>query len=152
LRALPLSAARRCAHAAGVAPDAPIVLVAEMEAADLEDRARMTRLRSYERAGFRKVDPACAPYMQPDFRPIEQLANSAPRAVPLGLVVRRVGLEDERAIPAAELSAVVDAIYAMYAVHVPSMAVQPLREQARDWISRQPSFPLVPPTTSTQKT
>lgn len=146
LRALPLQTARRCASAAGAAADAPIVLVAEMEPRDPEDAARMTRLRSYERAGFTAIDPGSAPYLQPDFRPPEQLGDSPPRAIRLGLLVRRVGREHELAMPASEVAAVVEAIYAVYGVHVAAHALQPLREQAKLWTARQASFRLVPPT------
>jgi GNAT superfamily N-acetyltransferase len=146
LRALPLQTARRCAAAAGCAPGGAVVLVAEMEAPDPAEPRRMPRLRSYQRAGFRKVDPAAAPYAQPDFRASEVLAGATPRPVPLELVLRRVGREDEEAMPAAELAAVVEAIYAVYAVHVPARALDPLRAAAADWTARRESFRLLPPT------
>jgi GNAT superfamily N-acetyltransferase len=146
LRALPLGAARRCARAAGCPHGAPVVLVAEMEAPSADEPERMLRLRSYERAGFWKVDPAAAPYAQPDFRPPELLAGIEPRAVPLSLVLRRVGLEREDSMPASELAAVVASVYAVYAVHVPAAAVEPLRADAERWTARQPRFRLLPPT------
>jgi GNAT superfamily N-acetyltransferase len=146
LRALPLQTARRCAAAAGCAPGTPIVLVAEMEAPDPAEPNRMPRLRSYERAGFQKIDPAAASYAQPDFRAPEILAGATPRPVPLELVLRRVGREHASAMPAAEVAAVVEAIYAVYAVHVPVLALDPLRVAARDWTARHPSFRLLPPT------
>ena len=147
LRALPLQTARRCAAAAGrVAQGAAIVLVAEMEAPDPAEPERMLRLRSYERAGFRKVDPAAAPYAQPDFRASEVLAGATPRPISLGLVLRRVGREDETAMPGAELAAVVEAIYAVYGVHTPAATLDPLRAAAKNWTARQPSFRLLPPT------
>ncbi len=158
LRALPLQTARHCAAAAGCAADTPIVLVAEMELRDAalpgspdapgpaSHEARMARLRSYERAGFLLVDPAAAPYAQPDFRPPELIAGDAPRPVSLGLVVRRVGRESETTMPAAELRAVVDAIYAVYGVHVPAAALEPLRAAAARWTSRPAPFRLLPPT------
>jgi GNAT superfamily N-acetyltransferase len=146
LRALPLGAARRAASAAGCAPDTPFVLVAEMEPQDPAEPERMVRLRSYQRAGFKRVDPAAAPYAQPDFRSPEQLAGPTPRAIPLGLVLRRVGREEEMAIPAAELAAVVESIYAVYGVHVPAVALDPLRAAAAEWTARRPSFRLLPPT------
>ena len=158
LRALPLQAARRCADAAGCAPDTPVVLVAEMEMRDValpgspdapgpaSHEARMARLRSYERAGFLMVEPAAAPYAQPDFRPAELLAGDAPRPVSLGLVVRRVGRESETTMPASELRAVIDAIYAVYGVHVPAAALEPLRAAAVAWTSRPAPFRLLPPT------
>ena len=145
LRALPLQAARRCAASAGCATDTPIVLVAEMELPDPERPARMARLRSYERAGFRKLDPAITPYAQPDFRPPEILASATPQPVPLGLVLRRVGREGELAMPAAEVASVVEGIYAVYAVHVPAVALDPLRAAAAQWTARQSSFGLLPP-------
>jgi GNAT superfamily N-acetyltransferase len=145
LRALPLETARRCARATGCAEGA-IVLVAEMEAPDPGEPERMARLRSYERAGFSKVDPSAAPYAQPDFRPPEVLASATPRAVPLGLVLRRVGRESELAVPAAELVAIVESIYSVYAVHVPAAALDPLRAAAAAWTARQPTFRLIKPT------
>jgi GNAT superfamily N-acetyltransferase len=146
LRALPLETARRCARAAAADPAAEVVLVAEMEPPDPAEPRRMVRLRSYERAGFQKVDPAAAPYAQPDFRPAELLAGETPQPIPLNLVLRRVGREHEARMPAAELAAVVAAIYAVYAVHVPAAALEPLREAAGVWTAREPSFRLLPPT------
>jgi len=146
LRALPLQTARRCASAAGAGPGIPIVLVAEMEPPDAGDVPRLARLRSYGRAGFQKIDPAAAPYAQPDFRPPEVLAGEKPRSVPLHLVVRRVGLESQETMPASEVAAIVDAIYAVYAVHVPAAALDPLRADAARWIGREKSFRLLHPT------
>jgi GNAT superfamily N-acetyltransferase len=145
LRALPLAAARRCAAAARCTPGTPIVLVAEMEPLTPEHPERRPRLRSYERAGFLKVDPAAARYAQPDFRPPELLAGATPTPVPLELVLRRVGRERERALPAAELAAIVESIYAVYAAHVPEVALGPLRRGAAQWTAQRASFHLVSP-------
>ena len=144
LRALPLAAAHRVARASGCPADASVVLVAEMEPPDPARPARLPRLRSYERAGFRKLDPAAAPYAQPDFR--ELAPGETPRPIPLALVLRRVGREHETEIPAAELAAVVEAIYAVYAVHIPAALLDPLREAAAVWTGRSPTFRLLPPT------
>jgi GNAT superfamily N-acetyltransferase len=144
LRALPLQTARRAAVAAGCPAGAPIVLVAEMEPRDPYRPARMTRLRSYERAGFSMLDPAATPYAQPDFR---VLAGATAEPIPLGLVVRRVGREHEREMPAGEVAALVASIYAVYGVHVPAAALDPLREAAAGWTARTPTFRLLPPTT-----
>jgi GNAT superfamily N-acetyltransferase len=146
LRAIPLQAARHAAQAIGCAPGAPVVLVAEMEPRDPAEPARMIRLRSYERAGFRLVDPQAAPYAQPDFRPAELLAGETPQPIPLGLVLRRVGRELESTMPADELAAVVDAIYAVYGVHVPAAVLDPLRAAARVWTRRPAPVGLLPPT------
>jgi len=145
LRALPLAAARRCAAAAGCAPATPIVLVAEMEPLTPEHPERRPRLRSYERAGFLKIDPAAAPYAQPDFRPAELLAGATPTAIPLELVVRRVGRERERELPADELAAIVESIYAVYAAHVPRLALAPLERAAAAWTRSHTRFRLLPP-------
>jgi len=146
LRALPLQTARRCADAAGCASSTPVVLVAEMEAPDPAEPRRMPRLRSYERAGFQKVDPVAAPYAQPDFRAPELLVGVTPRPISLELVLRRVGRERENTMPASEVAAVVEAIYAVYGVHVPAAALDPLRAAAKDWTARHASFRLLPPT------
>ena len=146
LRALPLATARRCAAAAGCAPGTPIDLVAEMEHPNSDRPRGMARLRSYERAGFAKVDPAAAEYAQPDFRPPEVLAGTKPEAIPLGLVLRRVGREAEPDMPSHEVAAVVEAIYAVYGVHVPASAIDPLRAAAARWTHRKPAFALLPPT------
>ncbi len=145
LRALPLAAGRRCAAAAGCAPETPVVLVAEMEPLTPEHPERRPRLRSYDRAGFLKVDPAAAAYAQPDFRPAELLAGDAPTPVPLELVVRRVGREAERELPADELAAIVESIYAVYAAHVPEVALGPLARAAAEWTRSRPRFRLVSP-------
>jgi len=146
LRALPLDAGRRCARAAGQPPEAPTVLVAEMEHPSPEDGERLRRLRSYERAGFQKIDPAAAPYEQPDFRSPDELGTSAAVSVPLALIVRRVGRERESHLPADELAAIVDAVYAVYARHVPAAAIEPLRMAAAAWTARHRHVRLLPPT------
>jgi GNAT superfamily N-acetyltransferase len=146
MRALPLDAARRCAQAAQASPETPVVLVAEMEHPAGEDLARLRRLRSYERAGFQKIDPAAVPYEQPDFRSVDEVGATGPVSVPLSLIIRRVGRERESRLPAEELAAIVESIYAVYARHVPAAAIEPLREAARAWTARQPHVRLVPPT------
>ncbi len=145
LRALPLATARRCAAAAGCAAPTPTVLVAEMEPLTPAHPERRSRLRSYARAGFLKLDPAAAPYAQPDFRAPELLASASPEPVPLELLVRRVGREAERQLPASELGAIVESIYAVYAAHVPEVALGPLRRAATEWTRGQLHFPLVSP-------
>ena len=145
LRALPLEAARRASRAARQAVDAPTVLVAEMEHPIAGGTERLRRLRSYERAGFQKVDPAVAPYEQPDFRSADELGDATPKSVPLALIVRRVGRERESHVPAEELAAIVDAVYAVYARHVPARVIDPLRGAAAEWTARHRQVRLLPP-------
>jgi hypothetical protein len=74
------------------------------------------------------------------------LARATPRPLPLELVLRRVGREQAGCMPAAEVAAIVEAIYAIYAVHVPAAALDPLRAAAASWTARHASFRLLPAT------
>ncbi|MFN2427704.1 MAG: hypothetical protein ABR587_14800 [Candidatus Binatia bacterium] len=142
LRALPVETARRClalarsartGHA-GIEAKQPgcdagqpfITLVAEMEHDDGETPVAGARLRSYAKAGFRLVDPEKIDYLQPDFRSASEIERSGLRPVPLCLVVRRVGREQEAAIPWEELRGSVDALQSMFAVHVRADHMVPL--------------------------
>src|SRR5262245_30179517 len=72
LRAWALQTARACLNVAALST-APIALVAEMEHADAQFPGRMIRLKAYEKAGFKKVDPGAVNYFQPDFRAPEKI-------------------------------------------------------------------------------
>ena len=112
MRATPLATARRVRAGAG-GPPRPVVLAAEMEHAAGPSAGRLV---AFEKAGFLKVDPARVPYAQPDFRPPADIdASGGPAPVPLSLVMRRVGREGETTIGGAEVRAVVESIYAVYA-------------------------------------
>lgn len=116
LRAWPLQTARACLAAASFPPDTPVTLVAEMEHPDERHPGRMIRLKAYEKAGFRKVDPRAVQYFQPDFRPAAEIdASGGPKPLPFGLIIRRVGREQELVIHGEELRAMVEALYAIYA-------------------------------------
>lgn len=115
LRALPLQAARACSQQLG-RPCTAITLVGEMEHPDDAPDVQ-TRLRSYDRAGFRKLDPRQVPYHQPDFRPAAEIDATEVRPVPLMLVLRRVGREHEHEVPAAEVREIVTGLYTLFAVH-----------------------------------
>ena len=115
LRAWPIQTARECMAANGVPADAPVTLVAEMEYAAADDPARAIRLAAYEKAGFRKIDPAVVPYHQPDFRAPEVIdATGGARPLAFQLVVRRVGREREPVISGREVRGLVRAIYDIY--------------------------------------
>jgi GNAT superfamily N-acetyltransferase len=129
LRALPVQTARECFATVTARPlrAEEMVLVAEMEHPE-EGNARVTaRLRSYERAGFRKIDPAVVRYRQPDFRPVNEIDATSVQPVPLALVVRRVGREAEETMPGSEVRAIVEALYGMFGVHAAERHMQPLR-------------------------
>jgi GNAT superfamily N-acetyltransferase len=148
LRAWPILTGRDCLRAAGRSIDAPITLVAEMEPPDAEYNDRFVRLRAYERAGFKKVDPAHVDYHQPDFRaPIDIEASGGPRPLPMMLIVRRVGREAETTLPGDELRHVVRAIYGMYAATFRQADMAPLLEQLdRHYPPNDAAVPLTRPT------
>lgn len=117
LRALPTRTARECAAAIG-RPGLPVTLFAEMDRFDPSSPASIARCRSYEKAGFLKVEPRIG-YHQPDFRsPAAIDAAGGPRDVPLDLNLLRHGREAHPRLPAAELHATVRAVYEMYAVGI----------------------------------
>ncbi len=144
LRALPLVTARECAAAASRAGRA-ITLVAEMEAASLGPAATR-RLRSYERAGFRKIDPERVAYAQPDFRAPAEIDATGVRPLPLTLVVRRVGRESEERMSGAEVRGIVRALYAMFGEHARASDMAPLRRIVEDLPRDDETVDLFPPT------
>jgi hypothetical protein len=116
MRALPVDTGRRCAEANGLAPVAPLVLVAEMEFFDPQDAGTGHRLKAYEKAGFKKADPRLVAYHQPDFRAPEQIdASGGAIPLPFQLLLRRVGREGEPTMSGKELRTVVSALRAVYA-------------------------------------
>ena len=115
LRAFPIATARECLAGHGNPLNTHLTLVAEMEYPQPDDPPRAIRLQAYERAGFRKIDPALVHYHQPDFRsPAEIDATGGPRPLPFQLIVRRVGREHERVISGAETRQLVGALYDIY--------------------------------------
>lgn len=115
MRAWPIQTARECLATNGAVADAPVTLVAEMEFTATDDPARAIRLAAYEKAGFRKIDPAAVPYHQPDFRAPKVIdATGGARPLPFQLVVRRVGREREQTVSGREVRGLVRAIYDIY--------------------------------------
>ncbi len=117
MRALPMAVAR-LAH---LAPDAPrpdgrIALAGEMEAPNPAIEATMVRLKAYGKAGFRKIDPARVPFLQPDFRAPELIAQDEERPLPLQLVVRFRPEPERSVIDGATIREIVGGLYDMYAL------------------------------------
>jgi hypothetical protein len=128
LRALPLQSARECAAAVGRRENGT-TLVAEMEPWNVAHSHAVARMSAYEQSGFLKVDPR-VDYLQPDFRSFAAIdASGGPRLIPLELLVRRIGRDDERAMPAAELQHVVRCLYEMYAVECRPADMRPCFER-----------------------
>lgn len=115
MRTLPLQTARHCLTNQFLPETLPITLVAEMEHLDENDPASVTRLKAYQKAGFKKVDPSRVDFYQPDFRaPVEIDLDGQARLLPLTLIVRRFGREEEDSILGGELREMVGALYGMY--------------------------------------
>jgi len=147
LRAWPIQTARACLAAAGLPVASPITLVAEMEHPDPQFPNRMTRLKAYEKAGFKKVQPALVKYFQPDFRtPGEIDASGGARPLPFGLIVRRVGREQEQIIRGAEVRQIVECLYRLYGASFREKDMAGLWQSLQAYPSAEAPIALVPPT------
>lgn len=146
LRALPIQTARRCLEAQGRPADEPITLVGEMEHPDPAHPASMVRLTAYEKAGFRKVDPAAVPYLQPDFHSPEEIDFSGVQPIPMTLIVRRVGREHEETISGSEARALAEALYRMYATGFREKDMAPLFASVESYPATDARVRLLRPT------
>jgi GNAT superfamily N-acetyltransferase len=147
LRAWPIQTARACLAAAGLPTASPVTLVAEMEHPDPQFPNRLVRLAAYEKAGFKKVDPEVVKYFQPDFRPPHQIdASGGPRPLPFGLVLRRVGREEEQNIHGAEVREIVECLYRMYGTGFREQDMAAVWQNLRDYPDDPANIPLLAPT------
>ncbi|AUX38444.1 MULTISPECIES: hypothetical protein [Sorangium] len=138
LRAAPVALARRALEGAGLGGGgAEVMLAAEMEAVDPDDRDSVVRLIAYGRAGFAIVPPAVLPYAQPDFRDVAAL-GVAPVPLPLLAVVRQVGEEGRDDIPRARAASFLRHYQAVHAAEVSQGELAPIRENA---LARLAAFP-----------
>ena len=148
LRAVPLEAARRLARRAGAERLEALTLAAEMEHPDPPTGDRVGRLRAYGRAGFLAVDPVAVPYHQPNFRPQEAIdAGAGCPPLPMRLVIRRVGREQERELPGAEVRALVDALYHTYAADLRAEDIHAVEATLTRYPADHERVALVDPTT-----
>lgn len=146
MRAMPMKTVRDCLSRArqGLRP---VVLVAEMEPADPGSVDRTRRLTAYERVGFQKIDPAIIHYLQPDFRTPQQIdASDGPWPVPLTLIVRRVGKENEHVTSGREVRTIVASLYTMYQQTFREKDMAPNWESLKYYPSPDTIIDLVPPT------
>ncbi len=146
VRALPLATARDLLRARGLPAGIPATLALEMEHPHPGFPATLTRLAAMEQAGYKKIDPTRAPYIQPDFRLAREIDQTGYRPVPLGLVLRRVGREDDDAIDGAEVAGIIRALHAMYAYSLRPRDADALRDAQRSGPAPVGRIPLVPPT------
>ncbi len=147
LRALPAQTARACLAAQQRDAPHPIALVGEMEPADPSDEPRMIRLTAYEKAGYRKVDPAAIRYLQPDFRPPDEIdADGIARPLPLDLMVRLVGDEARATLPANAVRGIAESLYRMYAVEFRPQDMESVWRNLDSFPRGDTPIRLVPPT------
>ena len=147
MRALPLETGRTLLARAYHSPDNPITLAAEMEFPDGKDGGRNLRLLAYEKAGFLKVDPHVVPYLQPDFRDPSQIdASGAPQPIPMALILRRVGRENEISAPASFICSLIHDLYTLYSKTFRSCDMAPLWDRWRTLPNGPTPISLLPPT------
>lgn len=147
LRAWPLQTARACLEAAGFSTASPITLVAEMEHLDPQFPERVIRLKAYEKAGFKKVDPTMVKYFQPDFRLPEEIdAGGGPQPLPFALIVRRVGREAECVIRGADVREIVECLYTMYGAGFRERDMAVVWQTLNEYPAAEAEVPLVAPT------
>jgi GNAT superfamily N-acetyltransferase len=143
MRSLPVAAARERVGRQG----GKIFLACEMEHYTEKDPACLIRLRSYEKAGFRKVDPAVVHYLQPDFRTPEAIEADKNRPVPLVLILRTANEPALDVIRGDELRLIVKALYAMYGCEIESRVLAPCLQSIAMYPVEECQIRLVPPTT-----
>jgi hypothetical protein len=147
LRALPILTARRCLAAQGRPTDGPITLVGEMEHPRPDDPASLVRLKAYEKAGYRKIDPRQVNFLQPDFHTPEEIDDyGGPRPIPLSLVVRRVGREAETEITGREVRDIAESLYRMYRAGFREKDMIPLFASLESYPDPEARIALLPPT------
>lgn len=147
LRALPILTARNCLAAQGRPANASITLVGEMEHPDPNDPGSLVRLKAYEKAGYRKIDPRQVNYLQPDFHAPEEIDDQGgPRPIPLSLAIRRVGREEETQITGREARDIAESLYRMYRAGFREKDMIPLFESLESYPHPDTVIPLLPPT------
>ncbi|MGK3988987.1 hypothetical protein WME99_38440 [Sorangium sp. So ce136] len=135
LRAAPVALARRALAEAGLggaeggAEGAEVLLAAEMEAVDPDDRDTAVRLFAYGRAGFSVIPPAVLPYAQPDFRDTAALGVT-PIPLPLMAVVRQVGDEERGDISRDGAASFLRHYQAVHVREVDPAHLVPIRDNA----------------------
>jgi hypothetical protein len=132
--------------AAGFPITAPITLALEMERPDAQFEKAMIRIKAYEKAGFKKVDPSAVKYYQPDFRCPEEIDTSGgPRPLPFCLLLRRLGREQEQSIRGAEVREIVECLYHMYGTGCREQDMAQLWRLLKDYPQTETQIALIAP-------
>jgi hypothetical protein len=93
------------------------------------------------------VDPCLVRYFQPDFRLAVAIdAGGGPQPLPFGLVLRRIGREQDRAVAGSELRQVVECLYRMYGTGFRASDMEAVRKTLLGYPADDASVLLVPPT------
>lgn len=146
LRALPLATARQLLRAHNLPATSAVTIVGEMEHPDPSDPATHVRLAAMEKAGYKKADPARVRYLQPDFRAHHEIDKNGPQPVPLALVLRRVGREEENSISGAEMRRFTSALYKMYGRGMRTGDMAAVHASLADYPGCDERIQLLPPT------
>jgi GNAT superfamily N-acetyltransferase len=131
LRAIPCALARLARESAG--SSLPVVLVAEMEHPDPTVPMTLRRLGAYRKAGFRKLDPAKIPFLQPDFRPAEEIDATGVHPLPLGLLVRFGAALCPESIPTRFAREISSTLYDMYGLEFSAKHLEPVRASLKKY-------------------
>ena len=147
MRALPVSTALEALATSGRAANSLITLVGEMEHFHPSHAATGIRLTAYERAGYKMVSPLLVDYRQPDFRDPQIIdREGGPRPLPLCLMLRGIGREQENSVSGAQISHYVNALYKMYARGFRECDMRVVFETLKTYPLPDAHIPLVPPT------
>jgi len=141
MRALPVASARRLTGG----KSGRVLLLAEMEYVRDEEPATAIRLKAYQKAGFRKVDPSLVHYLQPDFRDAKEIDRTGVQPIPLTLVLMQAGVEPLTEISGRDLRVAVQALYAMYAAEFREVDMEPCRASLKSYPEDSEIIRLLPP-------
>jgi hypothetical protein len=152
MRALPISTALEALSASGRSTNSPITLVGEMEHFHPDRAATGIRLTAYERAGYKMVSPDHVNYLQPDFRDPQIIEREGgPHPLPLCLMLRGIGREQQNFVSGAEVRHYVNALYKMYARGFRECDMRVVVESLQTYPLPDVHIPLVPPTQATKR-
>jgi GNAT superfamily N-acetyltransferase len=147
MRALPVSTALEALATSGRALNSLITLVGEMEHFHPSHAATGIRLTAYEKAGYKMVAPELVDYRQPDFRDPQIIdREGGPRPLPLCLMLRGIGREQENSVSGSEVRRFVNALYKMYARGFRDCDMRVVFESLKTYPLPDAHIPLVPPT------
>lgn len=111
----PVSTAREAIARAGLPGTTQVILAAEAEPYQSDNDERVKRLRIFRAMRYLPIDPNKVSYLQPDFRPPEQIdAEGGPKPLPLTLLIKQIGHEKESSIKADTVRHIVTCLYRMY--------------------------------------